>query len=330
MVTTFSSCFSRFEALPGRFGTFQSTRCSETRCAELDERKGTLGQASISGADSERAESAYLALHPDQASEARRLQLLGETYDAISVGRLARLGLRRGARCIDVGAGSGSVALALASLVGLEGRVTATDLNPETFCVEAPNVRFERHDVTRELLAKSAFDLVYSRGVVGLLPQRDAVLRSMVAATAPGGWVVIETFDFGPIEDSGPKELTAIWRAMLIGGPQVDAEVNWMARLPIELEHAGARPVQAESTTPIIRTGSPSADYWAQSLELVRGFLEPALLREGSIDAAKAYLKDAGDWVAVPALTYCAASVSSGQRSGGPSHKEAVRVGSLG
>ena len=43
---------------------------------------------------------------------------------------LDRLGLREGWRCVDVGAGGGDVAVALAEVVGRDGRVYAVDSDP--------------------------------------------------------------------------------------------------------------------------------------------------------------------------------------------------------
>ena len=43
---------------------------------------------------------------------------------------LARLGPRRRWRCVDVGAGGGDVSVALAEMVGRDGRVYAVDSDP--------------------------------------------------------------------------------------------------------------------------------------------------------------------------------------------------------
>ena len=43
---------------------------------------------------------------------------------------LDRLGLREGWRCVDVGAGGGDVTVALARIVGRDGRVYAVDSDP--------------------------------------------------------------------------------------------------------------------------------------------------------------------------------------------------------
>jgi len=48
-----------------------------------------------------------------------------------------------------------------------------------------------------EPLKPASFELVHARAVLCHLAERGAVLARLVAATRPGGWVVIEDVDFG-------------------------------------------------------------------------------------------------------------------------------------
>jgi SAM-dependent methyltransferase len=246
----------------------------------------------------------YLALSTEGDPETLRLELLAQAYDPISIARITRIGVHRGSRCIDIGIGSGSMTLVLAALVGLEGHVTATDINLATCRVSAPNVSLLRHDITRDELDPSQFDLAYSRALIGILPQRQDVLRRIIGSLALGGTVAIETFDFGPVATDGPRELVRIWDAMMRGGPLVGTEVNWLARLPSDLELAGARAVESETTVPIARGGSRAAEYWIRSLKLVGPFLEPGLIPPNSIAAAQAVLADVSRWFPLPSLTF--------------------------
>src|SRR5262249_41196057 len=72
----------------------------------------------------------YFATDSPDAFERRRLALLTEIADPITPRRLSDLGVGPGWRCLDVGAGDGSIARWLAARVGPEGRVVATDLEP--------------------------------------------------------------------------------------------------------------------------------------------------------------------------------------------------------
>ena len=56
--------------------------------------------------------------------------LRDDVYRRPLVTALNRLGLGPGWRCLDVGAGGGDVSVALAEMVGREGRVYAVDSDP--------------------------------------------------------------------------------------------------------------------------------------------------------------------------------------------------------
>src|SRR5947209_9965593 len=58
------------------------------------------------------------------------LGLRNDVYRRPLATALDRLGLREGWRCVDVGAGGGDVTVALAEVVGRDGRVYAVDNDP--------------------------------------------------------------------------------------------------------------------------------------------------------------------------------------------------------
>src|ERR1700751_1074716 len=61
--------------------------------------------------------------------ERARLRLLEEYHDPLTVGQLDAIGVGEGWRCLDVGAGGGSVTRMLAERVGSTGSVLAVDLD---------------------------------------------------------------------------------------------------------------------------------------------------------------------------------------------------------
>ena len=68
-----------------------------------------------------------------QASAVRELiGLRDDVYRRPLATALLRLGLEEGWRCVDVGAGGGDVSVALAEMVGRDGRVYAVDSDPAT------------------------------------------------------------------------------------------------------------------------------------------------------------------------------------------------------
>ncbi|MFZ0976038.1 MAG: hypothetical protein WAN22_27700 [Solirubrobacteraceae bacterium] len=61
--------------------------------------------------------------------ERARLRLLEEYHDPLTVTQLDAIGVGEGWRCLDVGAGGGSVTRLLADRVGSTGSVLAVDLD---------------------------------------------------------------------------------------------------------------------------------------------------------------------------------------------------------
>lgn len=117
-------------------------------------------------------------------------------YDQSTCGYLSALGLGEGWRCWEIGAGSGSVARWMAAQVGESGSVLGTDLNLDWIDAGMPRqVELRRHDVTSDEIPSSSYDLIHARLVLVHLPGRDEVIERLVAALAPGGWLVLEEFD---------------------------------------------------------------------------------------------------------------------------------------
>jgi SAM-dependent methyltransferase len=103
----------------------------------------------------------------DNAEDVERARLGGiaAMFDPISVRNLTAVGVGPGWRCLEVGAGTGTVARWLAGAVEPDGRVTATDLDTR-FLDGMPAIEVLQHDVTGDPLEPGAYDLVHARMVV--------------------------------------------------------------------------------------------------------------------------------------------------------------------
>ncbi|MEO1252437.1 MAG: methyltransferase domain-containing protein [Pseudomonadota bacterium] len=107
-----------------------------------------------------------------------------------------------GAAILDLGAGSGRDAFALAQLAGPEGRVVGVDMTPEQVAVARDavdwhsekfgfsNTSFLEGDI-EELdaldLPAASFDVIVSNCVINLLADKAAVFRAAHALLKPGG-----------------------------------------------------------------------------------------------------------------------------------------------
>ena len=130
------------------------------------------------------------------SNAATRFAALSAIFDTGTTRHLLDRGLGPGWHCLEVGGGGGSIARFLSERVGEAGRVLVTDIDTGFLdALRLPGLEVVRHDITRDQLPERAFDLVHTRMVLIHLPERDDILRRLVAALKPGGWLVCEEFD---------------------------------------------------------------------------------------------------------------------------------------
>jgi SAM-dependent methyltransferase len=126
-----------------------------------------------------------------------RLRLLAELLDEGTCRLLEARGVQRRWRCLEVGAGAGSVAAWLSRRVAPGGSVLATDLDTSVLRrLEHPNLEVRVHDVLRDELPEREFDLVHARLLLAWLADPSQGLCRMVASLKPGGLLMIEEMDF--------------------------------------------------------------------------------------------------------------------------------------
>jgi SAM-dependent methyltransferase len=124
---------------------------------------------------------------------------LEQNYDPQSIRYLEATDVAAGWRCLEVGAGSGSIARWLAERVGPSGHVVATEIDPRFLegltALNLPNLEVQRHDIGLGELPERNFDLIHARLLLIHVPQRQEALARLVVALKPGGWLVIEDVD---------------------------------------------------------------------------------------------------------------------------------------
>ncbi|GAB3671179.1 class I SAM-dependent methyltransferase [Saccharopolyspora tripterygii] len=113
-------------------------------------------------------------------------ELLQEMLDE-RTRKLIEPAVRPGARCLEIGAGSGSVARWLA---GRGASVVAVDLDTEQL-TDLRDVAVLRHDINEGVPPGGPFDLIHARTVLMHLQRREQVLAELVAALAPGGMLAL-------------------------------------------------------------------------------------------------------------------------------------------
>lgn len=213
--------------------------------------------------------------------ERRRLQLLESLHDPATVRRLQQLGVEPGWRCLEVGAGHGSIARWLGRQVGPDGSVLAIDLETDLLDhLDEPNVDVWPGDLLEIDLPAGSFDLIHTRAVLTHLDDPGPAVQRMASWLAPGGWLVLEELDwFGPTgADDG-------WSELMHGFGQAMPTANWECGRALigTLAAHGLESVDAGAHLDVIHGGTPLAQWYELSVRAVRELAESA----GTLSAAE-------------------------------------------
>src|SRR5262249_6359478 len=140
---------------------------------------------------------AYVFDTTEHHGELTRLRVIEQVFDAGTRRCVLTTGVAAGWRCLEVGAGAGSIATWLSETVQPSGHVVAVDLNARFLsAIDAPNLDVLEADIRAAPLRTASFDLAHARFVLIHVPQWREALAAMLAALKPGGWLVLEEPDF--------------------------------------------------------------------------------------------------------------------------------------
>ncbi|MCD0483751.1 methyltransferase domain-containing protein [Streptacidiphilus sp. ASG 303] len=232
---------------------------------------------------------------PDRTGEAARIDHGAEAYDAVTRARLLALGAGPGLRCLDVGAGTGTVAAWLAEEAGAE--VLALDRDVR-FLPAPPGGRLRTlaADLTDPGLDPGRFDLVHARFVLMHLPGRDEVLARLAGWLAPGGWLVVgDAVDLttaGSPNAAYRRAMGAMWEALR---ETIGTDITRVTRYPQQLSALGLADVGAEIHVPPLTADAPITAFWRETWTRMREALTaPGRLDPAELDEALAHLSSPG------------------------------------
>ncbi len=225
-------------------------------------------------------------LSKDFPTELERLHTLERWADPASLAMLEKAGIQQHWRCLEVGAGAGSLAYWMAERCP-DGRVIAADIDPRYLDVErAPNLEIVKFDLTRDDFPERSFDLIHTRMVLSHLPDRDSILRRMVGWLAPGGAMVLEDYYMLPIDQMSEGKVRrifdAIHRAFIAQGTSTD----WTRKIPARLVENGLTEISLSLTPLTLGLGDPSDKLWRLGFEqfipmlIARGYFTEADILE--------------------------------------------------
>ncbi|HEX5877818.1 MAG TPA: class I SAM-dependent methyltransferase [Actinomycetota bacterium] len=234
----------------------------------------------------------------DDPAAAERLRLSSTVLDGFTISRLSSVGALTGRRCLELGAGNGSVAGWLADQAGPSGQVVATDINTRHIPADR-GYRVVRHDLTRDPLPDGPWDVVHARLVLRHVPGRHEILRGLAGALAPGGALVIEEWDpyrAGLVLAVPEAEAEALFYRFETAVEQLTAaravDLQWPWQVHGAMAEAGLVEVDTAVHARSWPGGSAGARHYAATIRLLRPRLLEAGLDGEQLDRLSGYLED--------------------------------------
>ncbi|WP_327175584.1 class I SAM-dependent methyltransferase [Streptomyces sp. NBC_01335] len=251
-----------------------------------------MSAAPNGGASSEGGRYGEAFFRPEQAGEGERIDFGALAYDDLTLARLRALGAGPGWRCLDVGAGTGTVSRRLLGEAGVES-VLAVDRDVR-FLGErpVPGLDLVEADITAPGFVSGTYDLVHARFVLMHLAEHERLITSLAELVAPGGVLVLsDAVDLSGDRTPGTPYATAM-RAMWQGlRASIGTDVSWVPSYPQLLRGAGLEPVAAEIHVPPLQPESPISRFWADTWERSRSaMIATGLVDDAALDDAIRYL----------------------------------------
>jgi SAM-dependent methyltransferase len=223
---------------------------------------------------------------PSWTDEQNRLALIERCYDPATTARLKGLGVGPGWRCLEVGAGNGSITRWLRDQVGPDGRVVAVDIDTR-FIENEPGIESRQANILTDDIELDAFDLVFCRLLLHHLRGNQVVaLERMKAALRPGGLLVAEEPFLGAMLASPTPAWVATWQALHAAMPHAD--YGWAVAIASAFQAAGLTDIETSGEADVVRGGTPEAELLRLTIEAVR----PRVPAESDIDSGIELLRD--------------------------------------
>ena len=235
------------------------------------------------------------------AVQRERLELLGTLFDAGTIRQLEARGVEPGWRCLEVGAGGGSIAAWLCDRVGPDGGVLATDLDTRWVAeLSQANLEIRVHDLVEDDLPQGEFDLVHMRMVLAWLREPSIGVQRLIAALKPGGSLLVEELDFvSAVPDPRmDAESRVLFERVVSAHNAILAERHAFdpfhgRRLAGDLEEAGLTEIDSEGRASTWRGGGPGSRTWQLTITQLRdAIVDAGLMDAADVDAAIALCAD--------------------------------------
>ena len=140
-------------------------------------------------------------------TELERLEFQNSVWEDCTNNFLDKIQIKKGSKCLDVGAGPGFVAMNLRDRVGDEGEVTA--LEPSEFYLNyfkeyckkknLNNIKFIHGIAEDSEIEKDYYDLIYLRWVIDFVPEPEKLLLKLTSCLKKGGIIAIQDYAYNSV-----------------------------------------------------------------------------------------------------------------------------------
>jgi len=230
--------------------------------------------------------------------ERKRLAMMSAMLDPYTLFRMEQLGLTSGWRCLELGAGNGSMSQQLCRRVGPSGHVVAIDLDTAFLSeISEPNLEVRTQNVVEADFEQSAYDLIYTRALLHHLPQWQAVLEKMCAALKPGGVLLIQEPDIHPAEALEAGDWRDFWIGFRNWSATIGVDHQLGRKVAAHLKGLGLENVQSHAETINFEGGSGPAQFFALSMAQIKDeLIASGHVNEDLFERLMKLLDDPGHW----------------------------------
>lgn len=235
------------------------------------------------------------ALSKDTPEEFNRLQLLEAWGDPDTQAVLSATGLQPSWRCLEIGAGAGSIARWLAGRC-TDGSVVAVDTDTRYLDGQQHDRLEWRTGDVRELdYGSGSFDLIHSRLTFCHLADREAVLDLVAGWLVPGGWLAIGDPLCLPAAGSIHPAIRRFFGALETAWRAQGTDMSWAQTLPSQLARAGLRDISVLTRPNSLGEKGPYGQLAIANIRQEGGYLvRHRLIEQADLDAVLELCRDPG------------------------------------
>ena len=249
------------------------------------------------------SQNEYIFSDAEKFHELERLQAIEKIFDKATRQRILATGITEKWQCLEVGAGAGSIAQWLSTVVGENGKVVAVDVETSFLAnIKSSNMEILQADIRDLPLPNKSFDLIHARYLLIHIPDFQLALSKMLDLLKPGGWLVIEEPDFSASraiagEDAMCASVNRVNRA--IQKMFTEKEMNYALgiNLPAIFQQRGLKKLSVENDVPISHGGSGIAKMMKMStMQLAQKYIATGEATQSDIEKYCLFTDDPNTW----------------------------------